>query len=93
VIPVKIANRGTDSVVSALINRRAKLPRDLYQSLTRDRREGACDHQRFTVATDVDVYFCDPDRRPSTCVAISCGRHGELALSTKALGSCAVAQE
>ena len=35
-------------------------PRELYQSLTWDRGKELADHQRFTLATDVDVYFCDP---------------------------------
>ena len=36
------------------------MPRELYQSLTWDRGKELADHQRFTLATDVDVYFCDP---------------------------------
>ena len=60
VILVKVANKDTDSVVSALIKQARKLPRDLYQSLTWDRGKELADHQRFTLATDVDVYFCDP---------------------------------
>jgi IS30 family transposase len=56
----KVANKDTASVVSALIKQARKLPRELYQSLTWDPGKELADHQRFTLATDVDVYFCDP---------------------------------
>ena len=39
---------------------RNKLPRELYKSLTWDRGSEMADHKRFTLATDIDVYFCDP---------------------------------
>ena len=57
---VKVANKDTASVVSALIKQARKLPRELYQSLTWDRGKELADHRRFTLATDVAVYFCDP---------------------------------
>jgi IS30 family transposase len=57
---VKVANKDTESVVSALIKSAQKLPRELYKSLTWDREKELADHPRFTLATDVDVYFCDP---------------------------------
>lgn len=60
VMLAKVANKDTASVVSALIKQAHKLPRELYQSLTWDRGKELADHQRFTLATDVDVYFCDP---------------------------------
>ena len=60
VMLVKVANKDTASVVSALIKQARKLPRELYQSLTWDRGKELADHQRFTLATNVDVYFCDP---------------------------------
>ena len=60
VMLVKATNKDTASVVSALIKQARKLPRDLYQSLTWDRGKELADHQRFTLATNVDVYFCDP---------------------------------
>ena len=50
----------TQSVVSALIKQSQKLPRELYKSLTWDRGKELSDHKRFTLATDIDVYFCDP---------------------------------
>jgi IS30 family transposase len=60
VMLVKVANKDTESVVSALIKSSQKLPRELYKSLTWDRGKELADHPRLTIATDVDVYFCDP---------------------------------
>ncbi|ESW79646.1 integrase [Mesorhizobium sp. LSJC280B00] len=57
---VKVANKDTESVVSALIKQARKLPGELYQSLTWDRGKELADHQRLTLASDVEVYFCDP---------------------------------
>ena len=57
---VKVANKDTNSVVSALIKQSQKLPRELYRSLTWDRGKELADHPRLTLATDVEVYFCDP---------------------------------
>ncbi len=60
VMLAKVANKDTQSVVSALIKQAHKLPRELYKSLTWDRGKELADHKRFTLATDIDVYFCDP---------------------------------
>jgi IS30 family transposase len=60
VMLVKVPNKDTQRVVSALIKQAHKLPRELYKSLTWDRGKELADHKRFTLATDVDVYFCDP---------------------------------
>lgn len=60
VMLVKLANKDTESVVTALIKSAQKLPRELYKSLTWDCGKELTDHPRFTLATDVDVYFCDP---------------------------------
>ena len=46
--------------VSALIAQAKKLPTELYKSLTWDRGKELADHRRFSLATDIDVYFCDP---------------------------------
>ena len=56
----KVKNKDTESVVSALIKQAKKLPNELYKSLTWDRGHELADHQRFTLATDIKVYFCDP---------------------------------
>ncbi len=60
VMLVKVANKDTAGVVSALIKQASKLPRELYKSLTWDRGKEMADHQRFTLATNIQVYFCDP---------------------------------
>jgi len=56
----KIPSRDTRTVVNALIKLARKLPDQLYQSLTWDRGVELTDHKRFTMATDIQVYFCDP---------------------------------
>ena len=60
VMLVKVANKDTESVVSALIKQSLRLPSELYRSLTWDRGKELAYHQRLTLATKVDVYFCDP---------------------------------
>ena len=60
VMLVKVANKDTESVISGLIKSAQRLPRELYKSLTWDRGKELADHPRLTMATDVDVYFCDP---------------------------------
>lgn len=60
VMLVKVANKETQTVVSALIKQAKKLPNELYKSLTWDRGKELADHRRFTLATDIAVYFCDP---------------------------------
>jgi IS30 family transposase len=60
VMLVKVANKDTESVVSGLIKSSQRLPRELYKSLTWDRGKELADHARLTMATDVEVYFCDP---------------------------------
>lgn len=60
VMMAKVKNKDTESVVSALIKQAKKLPDELYKSLTWDRGKELSDHQRFTMETNIDVYFCDP---------------------------------
>lgn len=60
VMLVKVANKDTQSVVSALIKQSRKLPGELYQSLTWGRGKELADHKRLALASDVEVYFCDP---------------------------------
>ena len=60
VMLIKVANKDTESVVSALIKQSRKLPGELYQSLTWDRGKELADHKRLALAADVAVYFCDP---------------------------------
>ncbi|WP_293779096.1 IS30 family transposase [uncultured Oxalicibacterium sp.] len=60
VMLVKIAKKDTQTVVDALIKHARKLPQELYKSLTWDRGKELADHKRFTLSTDIQVYFCDP---------------------------------
>ena len=57
VMLAKVANKDTQTVVSALIKQAKTLPNE---SPTWDRGKELADHRRFTLATDIDVYFCDP---------------------------------
>jgi IS30 family transposase len=60
VMLVKVAGKDTETVVNALIKNARKLPQELYKSLTWDRGKELADHKRFTLATQIQVYFCDP---------------------------------
>ena len=60
VMLAKVKNKDTENVINALIKQADKLPRELYRSLTWDRGKELTDHKRFTLATDIQVYFCDP---------------------------------
>ena len=57
---VKVTGKDTETVINALIKHARKLPEELYKSLTWDRGKEMADHKRFTLATDIQVYFCDP---------------------------------
>ena len=60
VMLAKVSSKDTETVVSTLIEHARKLPTELYKSLTWDRGLEMADHKRFTLATDIAVYFCDP---------------------------------
>jgi IS30 family transposase len=60
VMLVKVAGKDTENVINALIMNARKLPQELYKSLTWDRGKEMADHKRFTLDTNIQVYFCDP---------------------------------
>ena len=60
VMLAKVKSKDSETVVNALIKQAHKLPRELYKSLTWDRGSEMADHSRFTLTTDIKVYFCDP---------------------------------
>jgi IS30 family transposase len=60
VMLAKVDSKETQAVVCALIKQAKKLPNELYKSLTWDQGKELADHRQFTIATDIDVYFCDP---------------------------------
>ena len=57
---VKVASKDAETLANALIKNARKLPQELYKSLTWDRGTEMAGHKRFTLATDIQVYFCDP---------------------------------
>jgi IS30 family transposase len=60
VMLVKMPADDSKSIVDAVARAVQKLPSELRRSLTWDRGSEMHEHKRFTVATDVQVYFCDP---------------------------------
>lgn len=60
VMLVQVPGKDTESVIDALVRQVKHLPAGLMSSLTWDRGTELADHKRFTVATNVNVYFCDP---------------------------------
>lgn len=59
-ILVQVAGKDTNSVITALTREVNKIPASLKKTLTWDRGSEMAQHKSFTVATDVQVYFCDP---------------------------------
>ena len=60
VMLAKVNTNKTVDVISALIEQSKKLPEELYKTLTWDRGCEMTNHKEFTIATDIQVYFCDP---------------------------------
>lgn len=60
VMLVKLVDKDSYTVAAALAKHAQILPQELYRSLTWDRGSEMAGHKRFTVATDIQVYFCDP---------------------------------
>lgn len=57
---VQLPGKDTQSVIAGLTKKIYKLPAELRRSLTWDRGMEMAQHKKFTVATNVQVYFCDP---------------------------------
>jgi IS30 family transposase len=62
VMLVRVASKDSETVIDALIKQSHKLPGELYKSLTWDRGSEMAEHRRFSLATDIQVYFCDPQQ-------------------------------
>jgi IS30 family transposase len=60
VMLVPVNSQDSQTVTDQLIKHARKLPQELYRTLTWDRGSEMAQHQRFTLATDIKVYFCDP---------------------------------
>jgi IS30 family transposase len=57
---VKLKRKDSATVVAALAQQIGKLPEELRRSLTWDQGKEMARHHGFTMATDMQVYFCDP---------------------------------
>jgi IS30 family transposase len=57
---LSVVNKDSHSVIQALIKQSRKLPKELYRSLTWDRGTEMAGHKKFTLATDIDVFLCEP---------------------------------
>jgi IS30 family transposase len=60
VMLVQVDGKDTTNVVGALVRQVKQLPEGVMSSLTWDRGSELAQHKKFTIATDVDMYFCDP---------------------------------
>jgi IS30 family transposase len=60
VMLAKLTDKKTATVIAALVKQSKKLPSELYKSLTWDRGCEMNDHKQFTIATDIQIYLCDP---------------------------------
>jgi len=60
VMLVRVSGKDTESVVAALSEQIRRLPKTMMATMTWDRGTEMAAHKKFTIATDVAVYFCDP---------------------------------
>src|SRR5215203_4576791 len=60
VMVVRVSGKDTESVVAALSEQIRRLPKTMMATMTWDRGPEMAAHKKFTIATDVAVYFCDP---------------------------------
>ena len=60
VMLAKIDKKDSETVINALIKQARQLPSELYKSLTWDRGTEMAGHKRFTLATNIKVFICDP---------------------------------
>jgi IS30 family transposase len=57
---VKLDGKDSQILINALIKHARKLPQELYKSLTWERETEMHAHKLFTIATEIQVYLCDP---------------------------------
>jgi IS30 family transposase len=74
VMLAKVGNKDSHSVIQALIKQSHKLPKELYKSLTWDRGTEMAGHKKFTLATKIDVYLCEPQSPLSSLQAAIAGQ-------------------
>lgn len=79
VMLVKLVDKDSYTVGAALARHTQTLPRELYLSLTWGRGSEMVGHKRFTLATDIQVYFCDPQNpcsgAPTKTPMNCCGKY------------------
>ena len=82
---VKVNGKDTQTVVKALTKQVRRLPAQLRKSLTWDRGLEMAAHKEFSIATDVNVYFCDPQSpcsaEPTRTRTASCASTSRKALT------------
>jgi IS30 family transposase len=90
VMLAKVSGKETQAVVAALAGQVQHLPRELRRTLTWDRGKELADHMSLTLATDLDIYFCDPHSPLSAdCFAIACrAMRGNVAPMRTPTGFC-----
>ena len=102
VMLIKVPSKETEAVVAALSQHVRKLPASLKRSLTWDRGLEMAKHKEFTVATNVQVYFCDPQspwqrgtqrKHQSAPAAILPARHRPVWFFASAARPCLAALE
>jgi IS30 family transposase len=69
-----VGNKDSHRVIQALIKQSRKPPKELYRSLTWDRGSEIAGHKTFTLATDIDVYLCEPHSPLSSLQAATTGQ-------------------
>ncbi|MFT4960013.1 MAG: IS30 family transposase, partial [Paracoccaceae bacterium] len=86
VMLAKVTNKATQSVTTALKKQARKLPKELYKSRTWDRGSEMSAQRKFTMATNTDVYFCDPQSPLSSKLRFDCwamrGNAGAMKIPT-----------
>jgi len=60
VMLAKLTNKKSATVIAVRVKQSKKLPNELYNSLMWVRSSEMNNHKRFTVATDIQIYLCDP---------------------------------
>jgi transposase, IS30 family len=60
VLLARISDTRGETVRNALVERVHTLPAHLWRSLTWDQGHEMAQHRLFSIATGIDVYFCDP---------------------------------
>jgi hypothetical protein len=78
VMLAKVDNKDSHSFIQALIKQSRKLPKELYRSLTWDRRCEMAGHKAFTLASEIDVFLCDPQVIPPFLTGCGCRTYAAI---------------